>query len=477
MNGLIGRDEELDLLNEWYSSDRLEFIAIYGRRRVGKTSIIEQFLKDKRAIFFTARRTKGRSNMRLFNEAVKNFVNSSDEKMRYFDDLFRMITDSSEERTILVIDEFPYFAASDEDVISALQVFIDHVAKRTKLFLILCGSSMSFMKRQVLGHESPLYGRRTHELHVRPMSYHASAEFLTGRSDLEKACVYGAVGGIPLYLNEFSGKENIFEIMAKEFFSDGSMLFSEPESLILQELKDPTKYNDILEAMAKGKTRINEISDVSGISQSDVSRCLDDLIDLGYAEKVRPMNEKNEKRTGYHISDNLFRFYYQMVIGKKQVILGSSSKETAELLEKEFPDYMGRTFEGMCAQYLREMMGYPITGKWWGTPAKNLSIEIDLIGSVGRMNGVEGMFAECKFTKKKADGNDLEWLKERADHVKGFSMKRYAIFSRSGFTDGLTERAETEGVRLVSLEMMYRPYEKKTISGREHRGRDPSGME
>ena len=454
MNKFIGREKELEQLEQWYTEDRFEFVAMYGRRRVGKTEIINQFVKDKRAIFFTAVRGKGSLNMRLFNETVNEAFGTGTGDL-YFDKLFKIIANNAGERLVLVIDEFPYFAESNEDILSALQIFIDHIAQRTRLFLILCGSSMSFMKRRVLGYESPLYGRRTHEMHIRPMSYTESAKFLPGKSNYEKACVYGAVGGIPMYLNRFFGEKDVFMTIAKEFFVDGSALSSEPESLILQELKDPKRYNGIIEAMAKGLSRLKDISDRSGIVAPEASKYLDDLIDLGYVEKVLPLNENSERKSRYYLSDNLFRFFYQMVVGKRTAISGSSLEETSRTLESKFPDHMGRTFEAMCSQYMRERMGYPTTGKWWGSLPRGVSAEIDLIGSVGRGGGVEGMFAECKFTRRKTDADTLEELKEKADMVRGFNTKRYAVFSRSGFTDRLEETAEAEGVTLVSLDMMY----------------------
>jgi AAA+ ATPase superfamily predicted ATPase len=454
MSEFIGREKELELLNRWYSEDKFEFIAMYGRRRVGKTEIIKQFIEGKPTIFFTAMRAKGNLNMRMFNHTVRRYSGTSGELL-YFDELFRMIADSTAERLVLVIDEFPYFAESDEDILSALQIFIDHVARRTKIFLILCGSSMSFMKRQVLGYESPLYGRRTHEMHVRPMNFAESSLFLPGKSSYEKACVYGAVGGIPMYLKTFSGKGDIFKMIAEEFFDENSVMSSEPESLILQELRDPKKYNCIIEAVATGSTRISEISGHCGIVAPETSKCLDDLISLGYVEKVVPMNEKSERKSRYYLSDNLFRFYYQLVICQKQTISGRSVEETSKNLELKFQEYMGRIFETMCSQYIIEKMGYPQTGKWWGAPSKDVTAEIDVIGSVGRAGRIEGLFAECKFTKRPADVDDLERLKENAAYVKGFDVKHYAVFSRSGFTDRLMEKAEAEGVALVTLDMMY----------------------
>jgi len=455
MNSFIGRKKELDLLNQWYEEDCFQFVTIYGRRRVGKTAIIEQFVKNKRALFFTALRTKGDMNLRFFNKAVKERLGVLDDNVLYFDKLFDIISENADERLTLVIDEFPYFAESDEEILSMLQIFIDHVAKDTKLFLILCGSSMSFMKRQVLGYESPLYGRRTHEMHIRPMNYLESAEFLQGRSSYEKACVYGAVGGIPMYLKRFSGNGNIFDVLVKEFFSEGSIMSSETESLILQELRDPRKYNSIIEAMAKGLTKFSDISNRSGIPAAETSRCLNDLIDLGYVEKVLPLNEKSERRTRYYISDNLFRFYYRLVIGRRQVVSDPTEKKMSKNMEKEFPDYMGRVFETMCSEYIMERMGYPVIDKWWGSPAKDVNAEIDVIGSVGNMGKTEGLFAGCKFSNKQVGIEELLLLKEYSGFVKGFDVKNYALFSRSGFTDSLISRAEVEDVSLITLNMMY----------------------
>ena len=471
MNNFIGRRKELDLLNQWYEDDEFQFVTIYGRRRVGKTSIIEQFIKDKRAIFFTAIRTKGDMNLRFLNETVKESFDISDDTILYFDKLFNIISDNADKRLVLVIDEFPYLAESNEEVLSLLQIFIDHVAKNTKLFLILCGSSMSFMKRQVLGYESPLYGRRTHELFVRPMNYLESSEFLPGKSSYEKACVYGAVGGIPMYLSRFSAGGNVFDTMAKEFFSDGSILSSETESLILQELRDPKKYNSIIEAMAKGLTRFSDISDRAGIPAAETSRCLNDLADLRYVQKILPLNEKSEKRTRYYISDNLFKFYYQMIIGRKQSLSGPTLKQVSENMELNFPNYMGRVFENMCADYIKERMGYPITDKWWGSPSKGVNAEIDVIGSVGGMGRTKGLFAECKFAGRRADVADLLRLKEYSGYVKGFDAREHAIFSRSGFTDDLISMAEAEGVSLITLDMMYTD-NKNGMTEHECGGRD-----
>jgi len=452
MSDFIGRQKELSALNEWYSSDRFEFVVIYGRRRVGKTALLNEFLKDKDHILISAKRVKGNANLRLLKEAVSDAFGTDTDDMG-LDALLGEIGERSEKRLTLVIDELPYFAGSDEELISALQAFIDHKAQYSKLFLVLCGSSMGFMKRQILGSESPLYGRRTREMFLRPMDYLEAADFLVGRTAFEKACIYGAVGGVPLYLKKFSGRGNIFRIMADEFFTEGFTLFSEPESLLMQELKDPRPYNALIETMASGKARLSEISDSSGIIGPDASRFLKDLIDLGYVEKIEPFNEKNGKRTLYVLSDNLFRFRYYVAVNKRKRIAEATADRIAKNIEREMPEYMGKVFEDICAQFVRRI-GYPITGRWWG-PADKKTMEIDVIGSVASEGRRIGLFGECKFTGREADAAAVENLLESADQVKGFDVKNYAVFSRSGFSEPLELRAEAENVSLFTIDDLY----------------------
>ncbi|MDR0523338.1 MAG: AAA family ATPase [Candidatus Methanoplasma sp.] len=452
MQAFLGREGELGSLNEWHSGGRFELVMMYGRRRVGKTSIIREFVKGKRAIVIDAMRVKGGGNLRLMREAVASALGADTEGMR-IGDLLRLIGEHSGERLVLAIDEFPFFAESDEELMSSLQAFADGPAAGTRLFIILCGSSMGFMKRQVMGIESPLYGRRTREMHVRPMDYLEASVFLEGRTPYEKACVYGAVGGVPGYLSKFSGGEGVFDVMAREFFTEGTTLCSEPESLLMQELRDPRAYNDVIAAVASGKARLSEISDMAGIGAPEASRLLSDLEDLGYVEKATPFNEKPGRRTRYFLADNLFRFRYYMAVQRRARVFGADMAATAGNIEREMPEYMGRAFEGMCAQFVRRM-GYPLAGRWWGA-GQDSGLEIDVAASVAEGGRVRGLLAECKFTNRKAGVEDLEGLREAADRVRGLDSRELAIFSKSGFTDSLEARAEAEGVRLICLDDMF----------------------
>ncbi|MDR3206315.1 MAG: ATP-binding protein [Candidatus Methanoplasma sp.] len=455
MDGFVGRREELRKLNEWYSGGDFEFVGMYGRRRVGKTSIIREFVRGKRTIFFTARKSRTDSNLHQFRNTVFEALGESGTGAEDPDDLMKIIAKHSGERLVLVIDEYPLFVETDDVISSVLQIAIDHMFEDTKLFIILCGSSMNFMKRQVLGYESPLYGRRTREMHVRPMNYRESAEFFPGRSPYEAACIYGAVGGIPMYLRRFTGGGSVERLIAREFFTDASFLAGEPESLILQEMKDPRRYNDIIAAASEGRARIKEICDSTGLASAEVSKCLDDLIDLGYVKRTTPVNG-GARTTRYFIDDNLFRFCYGRVFGNSH-ISAMSEDAAAEQVGIMLSEHMGGVFEDMCGQFVKERMGYHSVGKWWGSPSKEVGeIEVDIAASRRTAAGrTEGLFAECKFRTGKVGPSALTALRDHAQYIPGFDSKSYAIFSRGGFSDELVDRAAAEDVALVSLKDMY----------------------
>jgi AAA+ ATPase superfamily predicted ATPase len=466
MAEFIGRHSELKRLDDLYKGDKFEFVAIYGRRRVGKTALINEFVKDKRHIFVTARRISGNVNFNHLGRKVSEFEGTENGKeYRDLDDILESIANISNERLILVIDEYPYFAESNEEISSALQVYIDHKFQFSKLFLILCGSSMSFMMRQVLGYESPLYGRRTHEIKLEPMDYYQSSEFMDGRSPTEMATIYGMVGGVPLYLKRFSSKRQLSKIAVEEFLADGTILSTEPESLLSQELKDPKRYNAVILAAASGCNRVNEIRDRTGISDAEVTRYLTDLMDLGYIKKIAPINDKNSKRTRYVLSDNLFRFYYSVISDNRDDLIGFNTDNAAKELNRFLPGYMGATFEDICGQYIRRFLRYNTIGKWWGSSSKRKAeVEIDVVASRSHFGGKrDGMFAECKFTNAVVDSKILRDLKDKAAEVGGFDNVRYILFSKTGFSEDLENIADQGDIFLVTLDNMYCRFRKREV--------------
>ena len=192
---------------------------------------------------------------------------------------------------VFVIDEFPYLAKAAESISSRLQHMIDHKWQHTKLYMILCGSSMSFMEDQVLGYESPLYGRRIAQFKIEPLSYREVEAFYPGLSKQEQALVYGITGGIPLYINKLGVHNGIKEALLENLFDTSSYLFEEPQNLLKQELREPAVYNTIITTIASGASRLNEIATKAGMENAVCSKYTKVLLELGIIKKETPMTD------------------------------------------------------------------------------------------------------------------------------------------------------------------------------------------
>lgn len=279
------REKELSDLNRRYSEGKFECAIVYGRRRVGKTALINEFCKNKPTIFFSALNATSGENL----EALSGAIYEKDHKYgasapvyKSFDDALSDITRmAEEERLIFVIDEYPYLAKAEQSISSRLQHIIDHHWQNGKLFLILCGSSMSFMENQVLGYESPLYGRRTARYKIEALTYREITVFNPQLPCEKQALIYGVTGGIPHYINKLNVKDDVDAALLENLFSTSGYLFEEPENLLKQELREPAVYNSIISAVAGGATHSNEISTKVGLESGICSKYLKVLLDLG----------------------------------------------------------------------------------------------------------------------------------------------------------------------------------------------------
>ncbi len=458
------RERELQDLNKRYNRDEFEFIVIYGRRRVGKTAIINEFCKDKSTIFFSALNASEQENLEAFSKAIYEKEYPGTELPPVypsFDAAFAKITRMAEkERLILVIDEYPYLARASKSISSRLQHIIDHTWKNSRLFLILCGSSMSFMEYQVLGYESPLYGRRTGQFKIQALSYKEVKEFNPSLTPNQQAFIYGITGGIPHYINKLSVTDDVDVALKNNLFNTSSYLFEEPENLLKQELREPAIYNSVIAAVAGGASRSNEIATKIGIEAPICAKYLKVLSDLGILIKKTPITEKPGKKTIYSIGDNFFKFWYRFVPQNTSSISAGRIEHIYDTaIKKHYADYMGHIFEDMCREYLfLYAEDVPIIlsdiGQWWGTDAKHKKeVEIDIIGIPSEGN--EYIISSCKYKNEPVGVDELELIKEYAGVFGKGKKYHYYIFSKSGFTAGLKELADKGEVRLVSLEDMY----------------------
>ena len=458
------REEELRKLNKRYHAGDFECIIIYGRRRVRKTTLINEFCKDKPTIFFSALNTTEIENLESLSKSIMNYerpdMDVTPEFKTYDAALDELTALATHERIVFVIDEYPYLAKAKPSISAMLQHIIDHKWNNSKMFLILCGSSMSFMEDQVLGQESPLYGRRTGQFKIAPLDYKESAVFHPDLSNEDNALIYGITGGVPHYINKLGVKESVDEALLDNLFDRSSYLYEEPANLLKQELREPAIYNAIITAIAQGASRINDIALKTGQENSVVSKYLGTLIDLGIVKKETPVTEKIGKKTIYELADNFFRFWYRFVPANMSAIdSGRIQKSYANSIKKNLPDYMGLTFEHMCRDYLLYYeKDLPIelnqVGQWWGTDNKNKKqVQIDIVGTP--VEGDEYIIGSCKYRNEKIGLDELELIREYAQVFGKGKKYYYYIFSKGGFTEGLIQAKNRGEVKLIGLDDLY----------------------
>lgn len=463
----IGREEELELFQDLYLSNKFEFLVLYGRRRVGKTSILKEFTKDKNPIFFSCQEKNDSLNLSDFSSIVQShFEGFSYGDFSSWETAFDYISNkSSKERILIVIDEFPYIAMENPSIKSILQHTIDFSWKEKNIFLVLCGSSVSFMESEILGAKSPLYGRATGRLELKSFDYYDSSKFFPAYTNEEKLLAYGILGGIPSYLEQFDDSKSITSNIASCILRTGSFLKDEPQTLLKMEVRDPGVYNSILETIADGSNRISIISDKIHEEPQKCSKYLATLQKIKLVEKIVPTGESEKtKKSIYQICDNFFQFWYRFLFKNKShyEIIGAKASAEEIMDVDTISTYMGTIFERICCEYMIRMSKtsqLPIVpyhiGRWWGSNSitkKQDDVDILVLGK----NGKEAIFCECKYRNilfDKFEFNDLITASKAFTETK---RKFYYFFSKSGFSKWVQEEAEKrENIKLIMLDDLF----------------------
>ena len=463
----IGRKLELKSLEAAYAKDSFQMCILYGRRRIGKTTLINQFIKNKDHISFTAIKGNLNRNLELFGECVLQYFMPSMTGLRFKDikDIFQIITQNiGDKKLIIAIDELPYLAEVDESFLSLLQIEIDNFWLQKKIFLILSGSSISFMEQEILSSKSPIYGRRTMQIDLKPFDYIDTAQFVPHYNEEDKAICYGITGGIAKYISMFDSLKSLDENIVELFFSPSGFLYEEPHNLLVQEFKNAPVYEDIISAVANGANKAVEIKDKTGLESASVHNVLEHLIKTRIIEKNYCITEEsNSKKIRYSLSDGMFLFWHIFIPRAiSQIEIGNGKNYYLTQVKPRLHDYMGEIFEKMCRHYLllnsfSSNMVCPImeVGKWNGTnQRKKEQTDIDVVG----LNTVDkkAILGECKFKNSSVDKATLDALQDRAGLIdKKYEIVAYYLFSLSGFTSWLIVNAARHNTKLITLKDMY----------------------
>ena len=466
MDLFIGRKSELEKLNELYSKNVFQFPVIYGRRRVGKTALINEFIKDKEAIFFTGIESNAKQNLENLSKSILSYAGGLLDSTVFpsFQAALEYVFKLAEtKRIVFVIDEYPYVAKVSKSLASTLQMLIDRNKGNSKLFLLLCGSSMSFMENHVLAYKAPLYGRRTAQFKILPFNFFECKSFFLNASNLDAAIYYGIVGGTPQYLMQIDDELTVEENIKQCFLVPSSPLFEEPGNLLKQEVRECAAYNAIISAIATGSTKLSEISSKVGEGTSVCAAYVKNLISLGIIKKEKPFLSKSTRKSIYKIDDNLFRFWHRFIPGNIAAINRGFIDAAYKTIVENINAYMGVVFEDICITYLWKLrakgdsaLDFTDIGRWWGSdPVKKSEAEIDIMGTDGKNSA---LYCECKWTNENIDTGVLSALVDRS-RLFQYEKTGYYLFAKNGFTIGCKEKAANLGnVSLVAFEEMAKAF-------------------
>ncbi len=462
----INRTEELEVLNREYQSDAFSFTVIYGRRRVGKTELIHKFQMDKPHIYLLADKRGTLSNLYRFRKKAADLFGDYEPNLETFDQVFEYIKTrwDGEEKLVITIDEFSYLAQMDDSIPSVFQLIVDEILKGGPFHLILCGSSISMMEKSTLAYSSPLYGRRTGQMLIKPMQFKHIHEFFPKLPSEDIVNIYGAAGGVPFYLSFFNEDHSFYDNLKNILFAKESVLYAEGEFLLREELREPATYMNILFAISKGTVRLSEIASRSFLEPKDLPYYLDTLIQLGFVRKEHPITEKTTtKKTIYRIDDEFLRFWFRFVLSHKDELEQGNKVPAIEDVKNIYKRYLGETFEQIGREMLLHLNSkdelpfrFQKLGRQWGkiphAPKGRNDYEIDIAAI--NSDTKEILFCECKWKNKTIGIDVYEKLVEKAKSVKWLPDRKdyFAIISKSGFTDEMKRVAKAEGVLLLTLD-------------------------
>lgn len=452
----IGRKKELDTLNNKYLSNRKEFGVIYGRRRIGKTFLIDEFVKDKENLFFQAKRDSIYGNLKSFSYAISKLIGLPKNFVFYsFEEAFDAIIDfASDRRFVIAIDEYPYIVKQDSSFSSVLQSVIDKAGDN--LFFLLSGSDVSMMKDEIENHSSPLYKRRTFEMCVRKLSFSDSLEYLKDLSNEDKVNYLAITSTYPYYLSAMNFNISFQDNLKNLLFNEYGIFFNLPDQLLSNSTNVQDIYNAILKAVTKRNRTVKEIAKYVHEEDAKVSKYIATLLNSELLEK-RETYMGNKKTHYYEISDPLLRFWYTFIFDNSELIKKNGNM-VYQNVQEEIEQFICHGFEDIALSYMNELNNngllqdvYPEFKRYKVDKSQlQRSIEID-----GLSNNEKNLIViECKYRNIKFSKEMFEHLKESASIFPDKYNRIYYLFSKSGFADNMLE-IEDSNVHLITIEDIF----------------------
>lgn len=454
MKQFVDREQEMETLQNEYERDGSALVVLYGRRRVGKTTLISEFIKDKKALFFLASEEAEAQNRNAFKEKVAEFIDSDllrSADIKNWDVLFKSIMDTPfATKPVIVLDEFQYLGKSNPAFPSIFQRIWEEILKDKSVMVILCGSLISMMESQTLAYGSPLYGRRTAQIRLKQIPFGYYHEFFPSKDRRELIEMYAITGGVPKYIELFSESKDIYSAIQKCVLNRSGYLYDEPHFLLQQEVSEVGSYFSIIKAIAAGNSKLSAISSVLEIKSTSLTKYLKTLMDLDILEREVPITEDNPEKSKkglYKIKDNYLRFWFAFVYPNMSFIESGHSRIVMNKIKKSLvKNHIAFVYEDVCKERMWELnaedawpFNFTKLGRYWDSKD-----EIDVVAL--DPEGKNLILGECKYWTEPVGVSVLRDLEAKADSVAWERDKRkiwYVLFSASGFTEELKAMAQT----------------------------------
>ena len=440
-------------LEQEYKREGSSLVILYGRRRVGKTTLISEFIKNKNAMFFLASEESEVQNRNAFKEKAAAFIKSDllmDASVSSWDTIFKAIMDTSfDTKPVIVIDEFQYIGKSNPAFPSVFQRIWEEILKNKSVMVILCGSLISMMESQTLNYDSPLYGRRTAQIKLKQIPFRYYKQFFPKKDENALIEMYSVTGGVPKYIELFRESDNIYEAIEQSILNPSGYLYDEPYFLLQQEVSEIGSYFSLIKAIAAGNSKLSAIATVLETKATSLTKYLKTLIDLDILEREVPVTEDNPEKSKkglYKIKDNYLRFWFAFVYPNMSFIESGNGEIVLSKIRKGLiSNHTAFVYEDVCREKMWQLNAeekwdfhFSKLGRYWDNQTE---IDIAAIDPEGK-NLILG---ECKYWSEPVGINILTALEEKGKTVEWNRQCRntfYVLFSSGGFTKELEELAK-----------------------------------